>query len=132
MGSEKARDRLRRAFRGLSGQGERRQRQDDEELLDAAADCGARQIRSCQDRELVTLYGTLRTVMFSPRGGVPALEGELYDGTGTVTLVWLGRRRIAGIHPGAELIASGRIGVVDGSRVLFNPKYELRPTVAHG
>ena len=56
--------------------------------------------RSCQDRELVTLYGTLRTVMFSPRGGVPALEGELYDGTGTVKLVWLGRRRIAGIHPG--------------------------------
>ena len=49
---------------------------------------------------MVTLFGTLKTVTFSPRGGVPALEGELYDGTGTVTLIWLGRRKIAGIRPG--------------------------------
>ena len=81
---------------------------------------------------MVTVAGTLRTVTFSPRGGVPALEGELYDGTGTVTVIWLGRRRIAGIQPGVELIVSGRIGFVDGDRVIFNPRYELRPAVAHG
>jgi hypothetical protein len=120
---------LRRAFRGLAGD---RDQQDAEVLQDYAHDCGARSITGCRDREMVTLYGTLRTITFSPRGGVPALEGELYDGTGTVKLIWLGRRRIAGIHPGSELIASGRIGVVDGDRVMFNPRYELRPTAAHG
>ena len=49
-----------------------------------------------------------------PRGGVPALEAELYDGSGVITLVWLGRRRIAGIAPGRPLEVEGRIGVQDG------------------
>ena len=60
-----------------------------------------------------------------PRGGVPALEAELYDGTGTLTLIWLGRRRIAGIGPGRAVEVSGRIGEHDGQRVLYNPRYEL-------
>ena len=129
MGTDKSGGRLRRAFRGLASSQDEREA---EELQDVAADFGARQVIACCDREMVTLFGTLKTVTFSPRGGVPALEGELYDGTGTVTLIWLGRRRIAGIRPGVEMIVSGRIGIVDGSRVMFNPRYELRPTVAHG
>jgi hypothetical protein len=128
MGSEKA-GRLRRALRGLASSQDEREA---EELRDFSADCGARSIKNCQDRELVTVAGTLRTVTYSPRGGVPALEGELYDGSGTVTVIWLGRRKIAGIQPGVELIVSGRIGVVDGDRVIFNPRYELRPAVTHG
>lgn len=129
MGSDKPAGLWRRALRGLAGD---QDQQDAEVLQDFAHDCGARSITGCHDREMVTLFGTLRTITFSPRGGVPALEGELYDGTGTVKLIWLGRRKIAGIHPGSELIASGRIGVVDGDRVMFNPRYELRPTAAHG
>ena len=46
------------------------------------------------------LSGTLRTVTLRPRGGVPALEAELDDGTGVIIVVWLGRRRIAGIGAG--------------------------------
>jgi hypothetical protein len=129
MGSEKPVERLLRAFRGLTGD---QDRQDAEALQDYAHDCGARSIRACSDREVVTLYGTLRTITCSPRGGVPALEGELYDGTGTVKLVWLGRRRIAGIHTGSELTVSGRIGLDHGARVMFNPRYELRPSAANG
>ena len=78
------------------------------------------------DRELVRLRGTLRTVTLRPRGGVPALEAELYDGTGTVTIIWLGRRRIAGIGPGRAMEVTGRVGrLPDGSRILYNPRYEL-------
>ena len=36
----------------------------------------------------------------APRGGAPALEAELYDGSDVIDLVWLGRRQIAGIEPG--------------------------------
>lgn len=82
-------------------------------------------IGDAPDRERVRLRGTLRTVTLRPRGGVPALEAELYDGTGTVTVVWLGRRRIAGIGPGRALEVSGRLGDQDGTRVLYNPRYEL-------
>ena len=61
-----------------------------------------------------------------PRGGVPALEAELYDGSALITLVWLGRRRIAGIEPGRQIKVVGRVGVQDRVRVMFNPRYELR------
>lgn len=87
---------------------------------------GVVSLAEAPDRETVRLRGTLRTVTLRPRGGVPALEAELYDGTGTVTIIWLGRRRIAGIDPGRALEVAGRIGrLEDGSRIIYNPKYEL-------
>jgi hypothetical protein len=82
-------------------------------------------IADAPDRELVTLRGTIRTVTVRPRGGVPALEAELYDGSGVLTIVWLGRRRIAGIDPGRSLKVSARIGGHDGHRIIYNPRYEL-------
>jgi hypothetical protein len=83
-------------------------------------------IAEAPDRERVRLRGTLRTVTLSPRGGAPALEAELFDGTGVLTVIWLGRRRIAGISPGTSLQIEGRIGVQDKTRVMYNPRYELR------
>lgn len=88
---------------------------------------GATAVAEAPVRTPVTLRGSLRTVTLMPRGGVPTLEADLDDGSGVVTLVWLGRRRIAGIETGRSLTVSGRIGVHDGRRVLFNPRYELMP-----
>ena len=56
---------------------------------------------------------------------VMPLEAELFDGSGSVTLVWLGRRRIPGIEPGRTLTARGRFAAFDGKRVIYNPWYEL-------
>lgn len=83
-------------------------------------------IAEAPDRELVLVRGTLRSVTLMPRGGVDSLEAELSDGSGVVTLVWLGRRRIAGIEVGRAMGVQGRIGVHDGRRVLYNPRYELK------
>lgn len=88
---------------------------------------GVISIGSAPDREMVCLRGTLRTVTLRPRGGVPALEADLDDGSGVVTVLWLGRRRIAGISPGRTIQVSGRIGVHEGHRIMFNPRYELIP-----
>ena len=88
---------------------------------------GAVSIADAPDRERVTLRGSLRTVTLRPRAGVPALEAELTDGTGVVTIVWLGRRRIAGIEPGRAISVEGRIGSHEGARVMYNPRYELIP-----
>jgi hypothetical protein len=88
---------------------------------------GVETIAATADRKPVRLRGTLRTVTLRPRGGVPALEAELYDGSGAITLIWLGRRRIAGIAPGRSIEVNGRIGVHDGLRIMFNPRYELMP-----
>ncbi len=97
------------------------------ELQEDAEAAGCSRICDCDDRQVVRVTGTLRTVTLRPRAGVPALEAELFDGTAPLDVVWLGRRSIVGIEPGRRLIASGRISMSHGRRVLFNPKYELRP-----
>jgi|SRR5688572_25344495 hypothetical protein len=84
-------------------------------------------IEDAPDRQLVTVRGVLRTVTLRPRGGVPALEAELDDGSDVLTLIFLGRRRITGVAPGRSLRASGRIGRHDGTRLMYNPRYELLP-----
>jgi hypothetical protein len=96
------------------------------ELRGNSVRSGCVPISEAPDREMVTVQGTLRTVTLRPRGGVPALEAELYDGTGTVTVLWLGRRRIAGIFPGRAIRVTGRIGVHGGVRTVYNPRYDLR------
>jgi hypothetical protein len=87
---------------------------------------GATPIYACAARRRACVAGTLRTVTLRPRGGAPALEAELYDGSDVIDLVWLGRRRIAGIEPGRLVRAEGLVSVQDGRKVMFNPRYELR------
>lgn len=98
---------------------------DAEALRAEAASAGCSTVDTCQKGAVVTVAGRLKSVVYTPRETVPTLEAELFDGTGTVTLVWLGRRRIAGIEPGRTLTASGRFAFVDGRRVIYNPRYEL-------
>ena len=52
------------------------------ELQEDAVKAGCCPIADASDRQRVELQGSLRTVTLRPRGGVPALEAELYDGSG--------------------------------------------------
>jgi hypothetical protein len=97
------------------------------ELRRTFADSGVATIAEAPDRDRVRLRGTLRPVTRRPRGGVPALEAELFDGSGVILVVWLGRRRIAGISPGRTIQVEGRIGTGEGVRLMYNPRYELIP-----
>jgi hypothetical protein len=103
------------------------------EAAELQKDCvqiGATLISDLPDRERVRVAGTLRTVTLRPRAGVPALVAELYDGSGSLSLVWLGRRQILGIEPGRSIICYGRVTRDGDKAVLFNPRYELRPAGA--
>lgn len=91
----------------------------------------ARHLCDCRAGELVTVYGTICSVTVRPQGSTRAFEAELYDGSGRVRLIWLGRQRIPGIAAGRTLIASGRLTAPSGeSLTLFNPTYTLRPRSA--
>ncbi len=92
-----------------------------------AVEHGGTPVQRCTDRQLVCVVGMLRTVTIQPRGQSPSLQAELWDGSGTVDVVWIGRRRIPGIEPGRVIRAQGRLTQRDGRRVMFNPRYELRP-----
>ncbi len=84
-------------------------------------------IADAPEREQVVVSGVVRTVTLRPRGGVPALEAELDDGSGVITVVWLGRRRITGVDPGRSVTVAGCIGRQGDHAIMFNPRYELRP-----
>ncbi|HNA99725.1 MAG TPA: OB-fold nucleic acid binding domain-containing protein [Marmoricola sp.] len=98
-----------------------------QDLLRSSENAGLVAIADASIRERVVLQGTLKSVTLRPRGGVPALEAELYDGSGTVLLLWLGRRRIGGVNPGVTMRVTGRLGDQHGMPVMYNPRYEIRP-----
>jgi hypothetical protein len=96
-----------------------------EELQRETAASGCTPAREARRGQQVTVTGRLRTVVYTPRTNLPTLEADLYDGSDVVTLVWLGRRHIAGIEPGRALTARGRVAVRDDRKVIYNPYYEL-------
>ena len=100
------------------------------ELREGCVHVGATLVADLTPREQVVVAGTLRTVTLRHRAGVPALVAELYDGSGTISIVWLGRRQIVGIEPGRSLKCWGRVSLDHDRPVIFNPRYELLPAGA--
>ncbi len=97
------------------------------DLQSTAKRSGANPITQAKAGEQVVVCGTIRSLTLRPRGGVPALEAELYDGSGSILLIWLGRRQIRGIEPGRGVVAHGRATQGRDSLVVYNAGYELRP-----
>jgi hypothetical protein len=116
---------FRRALRRL---GESEEQAESDALQQRVAEVGATSVSQCPLRERADIFGTVESVGIAPRAGAPSLEAELYDGSDTLLVVWLGRRRIAGIHPGINLLVRGRVGLINGQKVIFNPDYELLPS----
>jgi hypothetical protein len=76
-------------------------------------------------RKPVRMAGEVRSVRIIPRAGADALEVHVSDGRGSVTAVFLGRRRIAGLGLGRRIILEG-VAVQSGSqRFVYNPLYTL-------
>lgn len=82
-------------------------------------------IVDCVDRQSVRLRGTIETLTVQPRELANWLEARLVDGTGDVTLIWMGRHEIPGIEVGRDLAVEGRISIVEGQRRIYNPYYTL-------
>lgn len=91
---------------------------------------GATPVAGCNRGLPVTVSGRLRSVQYCPRSNLPTLEAELFDGSGSVLLVWIGRRSIVGIEPGRSLTATGRLAHRDEKKVIYNPAYELEPATS--
>jgi len=73
--------------------------------------------------------GVVRTVTLVPRSVTPVLEAQIDDGTGVVTVAWLGRRSIHGIEAGRRIVVCGRLTCNTEKPVIYNPRYELRPSL---
>lgn len=115
---------VRRITRRLTENPEER---DAERLAAEADNSGAQRAADCTRGQEVTMVGTLRSVETNAKGCAGGVRAELFDGTDTVTLVWLGQRRIPGIDCGRTLRVHGRLGVLEnGGKAIYNPRYEIQ------
>jgi len=76
-------------------------------------------------RPRVRVSGAVGRVRASGRGGLPMLRAELGGGADRITVIWLGRNRIAGIEPGRVLAVEGTLSEQGGRRIMYNPRYDL-------
>jgi RecG-like helicase len=95
------------------------------ELREVVEERACMPVRELRHGSCVQVVGRLRAVVYTPSETVPTLEAELFDGTDSIELVWLGRRRIVGVEPGRRVIVRGRVGVHNGRKAIYNPWYEL-------
>lgn len=103
-----------------------------DELRLASRGAGCTPISECEIGKRVVVGGRIRSVTLCPMVGVPQVQAEIYDGSGKVRLVWLGRRRIQGISAGREIKVVGRLTAANGQLSIFNPEYQLRPVPVGG
>ena len=79
-------------------------------------------------RDRVRVRGRIRALRIQPwEGGVATLEATLVDGTGGLTVIFMGRRRIAGLRLGAWMEVEGRVLESRSKLAIMNPEYSLLP-----
>jgi hypothetical protein len=78
-------------------------------------------------RERAQVEGRIRAVRVTPVSDSPSLECEVVDPTGGLAVLFYGRRKIAGIEPGARIRLDGMVGDFNGHLAMANPVYELLP-----
>jgi RecG-like helicase len=79
-------------------------------------------------RERVKVAGRVKALRVQPWSEkIQSLELTLVDGTGGLTVVFLGRRHIGGIKLGARLVVEGTVAETRNQLALLNPAYQLLP-----
>ena len=86
---------------------------------------GTRPISAVVPRIRVQVEGRVHSIRLSPIGGAPALHVTLTDDSGSLGLVFLGRRSIPGLKVGTMLRATGAAGERDAALAIVNPEYEF-------
>jgi len=80
-------------------------------------------------RQMVCVRGEVSRMTLRPTGKMPSLAVAVDDGTGSITVVWTGRRSIGGISLGRQLQVRGVARAAGDHLEVMNPDYLLLPTV---
>jgi hypothetical protein len=96
----------------------------------AASIRGTVPIAQAPPRKKVRLAGEVRKITYRPKEPFDEFETLLYDGSGEIRVVFLGRRSIPGLDVGSRLVVEGVVGEADGERRMIDPKFELVPPQA--
>ncbi len=94
---------------------------------DAGAVEGCTSIASVRWRSKVRVAGRVRSMRVAPLHDAPTLELVLVDDSGGMSVVFLGRRGIAGVDVGTRMVVEGTVGIHQARLALLNPSYQLLP-----
>src|SRR5688500_7827985 len=123
MGATRLLDPFRRFFRRMAESDEQRYAEEIEAW--ASKIPGTVRIRDAAARSRAKLAGVVRRITVRPLEGSESLEAVLYDGTGEVTVVWMGRRSIHGLNLGTKLVVEGLLAQQRSGRRMVNPSFDF-------
>jgi hypothetical protein len=87
---------------------------------------GCTPIAEVRYRDRARVGGRVRSLRVAPQHDVPLLELVLDDGTAALSIVFLGRRGLAGVDVGTRMVVEGTVGLHHNRLALLNPSYELQ------
>jgi hypothetical protein len=85
----------------------------------------ARSVSEAHSRQRVATTGTILKNQTVTRAGVASYLCVLDDGTGEVDLLFLGRRSVPALAPGARCHVEGTARLEGGRLIIWNPLYDL-------
>jgi RecG-like helicase len=86
---------------------------------------GAVPIAEAPTRERVKLAGVVKRITVHPEHGLEGLEARIVDGSGEMSVMWMGRRAIPGLGLGTRVVVEGVIGESRQGRRMVNPSFEF-------
>jgi RecG-like helicase len=86
---------------------------------------GSIRIAEASRRQPVRIAGVIRRITVLPMEGAESLEALISDGTGEVTVVFMGRRGIGGLSLGSRIVVDGVIADRHGEPRMVNPRLEF-------
>ena len=100
---------------------------DAERLVDRFAELRLQPLGELEARDRTKVCGEVKRMTIKPRSGIPSMEIVINDGTGDATVIFSGRRHVAGIEHGHCIVVEG-VAFADANRLVFlNPAYSLLP-----
>lgn len=86
---------------------------------------GSVRIGDTRARQRVKIAGVIRRLTVFPMQDNESLEVVISDGTGEVSIQFMGRRAIRGLTLGTRVVIEGVLGQQYGRTVMLNPRLEL-------
>jgi RecG-like helicase len=86
---------------------------------------GTVRLGSATMRERVKIAGVIKRITVFPMQDHESLEALVSDGTGEVTVVFMGRRGISGFSLGTRVVVEGVLGEQRGAIRMINPRLQF-------
>jgi len=116
-------DPFRRFFRRMAESDEQRYAEEIRAWAESVP--GSVRIADASTRSRAKVAGVVRRITVRPLEGHESLEAILSDGTGEITVVWMGRRTIRGLSLGTRLVVEGLLAEQRGEKRMVNPGFEF-------